>query len=176
MVGILSMWYNYILLQHFLRESMRFLLDTPPESFQCEMEVAICMCECQNKILFLQRSPQKPQGGSWSAPGGKIEKNEAATDAVRREVHEETGIVLHENELTHHGKYYIVTKEVQFIMHIFQAKFSEFPQIFLRLEEHQEYLWLSVAEALSLPLIFGADECIEKVYQNSLFQKSPHSF
>ncbi len=144
---------------------MHYLSSTPPIPFFPEMEVAICLCECKNKNLFLRRHPQKPYGGEWAAPGGKIEKGETPGKAVVREVFEETGIVIPEEQLISHGKYYIDTKEVQFIMYIFQAKLEEFPEIDLRLEEHIEFRWLPPAEALSLPLMFGADECLGKVYE-----------
>lgn len=144
---------------------MRYLSSTPSISFSPEMEVAICLCECQNKNLFLHRSPHKPQGGTWSAPGGKLEKGETPEKAIIREVFEETGIVISEEKLISHGKYYIDTKEVQFIMYIFHARLEEFPKITLHLEEHIEFRWLPPTEALSLPLMFGADECLGKVYE-----------
>lgn len=49
----------------------------------------------QGKYLFLRRVPLfKPGAQEWDIPGGRIEHDEALVDALRREVKEETGLVL----------------------------------------------------------------------------------
>ena len=47
-----------------------------------------------NKILFLQRHMDDWGGGMWNLPGGKIEEGESALEAVKREVEEETNLVV----------------------------------------------------------------------------------
>jgi ADP-ribose pyrophosphatase YjhB (NUDIX family) len=42
--------------------------------------------------LLLVRRGTEPQKGRWSVPGGRVEPGETATDAVVREVAEETGL------------------------------------------------------------------------------------
>src|SRR5664279_973428 len=44
--------------------------------------------------LLLIRRRRSPSRGSWSLPGGRVEPGETAEDALRREVAEETGLVV----------------------------------------------------------------------------------
>jgi 8-oxo-dGTP diphosphatase len=47
----------------------------------------------RGKVLLLKRaSGRKTAPGEWDTPGGKIRFGEAAEDALRREIDEETGI------------------------------------------------------------------------------------
>ncbi len=44
--------------------------------------------------LLLIRRGQAPHAGAWSLPGGRVEPGESLTEAVRREVFEETGLIV----------------------------------------------------------------------------------
>jgi 8-oxo-dGTP diphosphatase len=46
-----------------------------------------------DSILLVERAGE-PLKGYWSLPGGLIETGELIEDAVRREVHEETGLLV----------------------------------------------------------------------------------
>lgn len=46
----------------------------------------------QNQILIAKRPQHVHQGGLWEFPGGKIDKDEAAETALRRELYEELSI------------------------------------------------------------------------------------
>lgn len=46
------------------------------------------------RILVAQRRPGTHLAGLWEFPGGKLEAGEARFDALRRELHEEIGIVV----------------------------------------------------------------------------------
>jgi 8-oxo-dGTP diphosphatase len=44
--------------------------------------------------LLLVRRGREPSRGLWSVPGGRVEPGESGPDAVRREVLEETGLLV----------------------------------------------------------------------------------
>jgi 8-oxo-dGTP diphosphatase len=57
------------------------------------MHVAVgVLIDEYGKILIAQRPPGKYQPGLWEFPGGKVEENETAFQALQRELFEEIGI------------------------------------------------------------------------------------
>lgn len=53
------------------------------------IEVVAGVIYKDDKFLIAQRNLKKAQGGLWEFPGGKPEPNEAAEDALKREIKEE---------------------------------------------------------------------------------------
>lgn len=47
----------------------------------------------EHRLLMIRRA-YAPAAGRWSIPGGKVEADESDAEAVRREVLEETGLVV----------------------------------------------------------------------------------
>lgn len=54
---------------------------------------ALCYIREGARVLLLQRK-EPPFVSRWTAPGGKVRRNELPDDAVRREILEETGLTL----------------------------------------------------------------------------------
>lgn len=48
--------------------------------------------DADGKVLMLRRAPEC--GGRWTFPGGRVEAKETLIDACRREVMEETGLMV----------------------------------------------------------------------------------
>jgi len=54
--------------------------------------VACALVDVDGRVLLAQRPPDKPMGGLWEFPGGKVEPGERPEDALIRELREELGI------------------------------------------------------------------------------------
>lgn len=63
--------------------------------------VTLCYIEKDGKYLMLHRTKKKNDlnEGKWIGVGGKFEENESPEECVKREVKEETGLILKECNL-----------------------------------------------------------------------------
>ncbi len=132
----------------------------PPDDFHSNVEVAGCFCEWEDKILLLKRHPDKPQGNTWGVPAGKLEKNETPRMAVIREVQEEVGLDIEDDSLEFLGVLYCRLPHVDYGYHMYRKRFEEFPDVNLDFESHLEMNWVTLEEALKMPLIAGGVEAI----------------
>lgn len=55
--------------------------------------VGVFVFDAAGRVLLIERG-RPPGAGLWSVPGGKVDWGEAVVDACRREVLEETGVVV----------------------------------------------------------------------------------
>lgn len=62
--------------------------------------VVVVLCN-GDKILLNSRPIGKPMAGYWEFPGGKIEESETFVDAAIRELNEELGIIILDNDCKH---------------------------------------------------------------------------
>ncbi|RMH68571.1 MAG: A/G-specific adenine glycosylase [Gemmatimonadetes bacterium] len=61
--------------------------------------IAVGVVQKADKILITQRKPDGLLGGLWEFPGGKVKKGETAEAACRREIQEETELIV---DVQHH--------------------------------------------------------------------------
>lgn len=132
----------------------------PPKNFHPKIEVAGCYCEFENKILLLKRAPHKLQGMTWGIPGGKLDSGETPVKAVIREVYEEIGLEIAANRLSQIDTLYVRRSSNDYIFYRFRTHLSSMPILHLNLEEHVEARWVTLEEALDLPLIYGGAEAL----------------
>lgn len=136
------------------------IFEEEPDDFISYVEVAGCYCFCDDKLLLLKRHSKKPYGKTWGLPAGKVDQGESPEMGVVREVFEETGIRIDVSELQDIGKFYLRLPHMDYIFHRFFKQFTEFPTVTLELTEHIEYRWVTIDEAMNLPLILGGKEAL----------------
>lgn len=140
---------------------------TPPEGFNEKIQVAACYLDVQGKMLFLQRTLEDTEPGSWGVPAGKLEKNETPEQAVRRELYEETGISLQETiSLQSLGALYMRKPHIDYVYHSFKLELVNAPAIQLS-KEHQNFIWAHPQELGQLILMKGAQEGLAHYYEQS---------
>lgn len=134
----------------------------PTNNFISKFEIVSCHIENDGKLLFLKRNKNKPQGNTWGVPAGKKGNSENIKNAILREVKEETNLLMKEEKLFYFKKMYVRYPNYDFIYHIFLYKAS-WNEINIKLndEEHLEFRWMSIDQALLMPLIIGEAECLE---------------
>ena len=136
------------------------LFTEPPEDFHPTVEVASCYCECWDRLLFVRRHPNKPQGNTWGLPGGKLEGHENPKMAVVREIREEVGLDIDDDALQAIGQFYCRLPHIDYVFHVFRKSFQAMPKVDLALDEHLESRWVTMHEALALPLIAGGAQLL----------------
>jgi 8-oxo-dGTP pyrophosphatase MutT (NUDIX family) len=137
-------------------------LATPqrPEVFYSQLEVSSCFCEYDGKVLFVKRHPEKSQGDTWGLPAGKMEIGETPRHTAIREVYEEVGLDIDGDDLESIGALYCRQSGIDYIFHMFRKQFTSLPEVTIPLDELVEFRWLTIPEALELPLIAGGHEAL----------------
>ncbi len=139
-----------------------------PPDFSPQVEISACYIEIGNKLLLLQLSPNKSECGLWGVPAGKIERGETPEAAARRELFEETSIVI-EQGAHFLGSLFVRKPDVDYVYHLFRIELKQFPAVVLS-SEHQNFKWATQAEQAMLPLMAGAGEAL-RCYRRALMKK-----
>ena len=130
-----------------------------PDGFEPKFEVAACFIENDGKVLFLKRHPDKDYGGYWNLPAGKSDPGESPMDTAIREVLEETGIILTQDQVQHVGSYFDVYPEYMYLFHTFKAEVNS-KNVMIKDDEATEHGWFTPDESLQLELVPDEDFCI----------------
>lgn len=130
-----------------------------PEDFNSKFEVVSCFVEHDGKILLLHRQDHKPQGDTWCRPAGKVDEGEDVCEAIKRETMEETGIVLKNPKHCH--KLFIRFPDYDFIFHVFHEVLEDLPDVVLSNEEHKDFSWKTIDDALKMNLMIREDGVIK---------------
>ena len=103
-----------------------------------------------NEFLVLKRVPE--DGGFWQAVTGTIEKGEQAIDAIKRELAEETGIseTIHISDVLEEYSWDLPKDKIQGKDLIFAVEVSRNIKIKIDQNEHSEFRWLPLEEAVNL--------------------------
>lgn len=96
-------------------------------------------------LVLAVKCPEHKHNGGWEFPGGKIEPGEAPCDAAVREIQEELGVQVEVGELLHTVEWDYPTFHLSMQCFPCRMRGGE-----LRLNEHSEARWLSLADINSL--------------------------
>lgn len=96
------------------------------------------------KILLTQRHPNIEWGLKWGCSGGSVIKGERSIDGARRELQEETGIKVSEEELLYLGK--SIMKEYQCIIYTYLVQLTDDVKLNLQPEEVVDAKWVGSSE------------------------------
>ena len=137
----------------------------PPENFNARFEVVSCFVEHEGEILLLHRQNNKTEGDKWGVPAGKKEERETESEAIAREMREETGLDLHSGLFQYFDKVYVRYPDYDFVYHMFTVKLEERPNVLINESEHKNFQWADPQRALELNLIRDEDQCIRLFYR-----------
>lgn len=148
--------------------------------------VAAVILDNNRQILCTKRAPGGPAGGRWEFPGGKVEVNEEPKEALKREILEELNLSICVVD-------YLMTVEHDYpqfrvVMSAYLCKIVE-ETAALELKEHEDFLWVSVANLARLdwapadiPIVeelggqIGGEIVFEKVNRKQIEQAIVASF
>jgi 8-oxo-dGTP pyrophosphatase MutT (NUDIX family) len=137
-----------------------------PEGFNPQVEVAACYLEVNGHFLLIQYTQGRKEGGLWGLPAGKLEKNETPEDALRRELFEETGLLLEPHTpLLPYAPLFFRKPDIDFLFHMFKVNRGMRPEIRLS-KEHQNYCWATLHDLEQLPMVSGSKEAILHLHVN----------
>lgn len=100
-----------------------------------------------DKVFICRRKAGKAFSGFWEFPGGKIEGNEAAKEALSRELIEELGMKVEVQEcfMT------VIHQYTSFVIKLIAIKCTFLKASFV-MTDHDSYKWVKVRDLLSWKL------------------------
>ena len=112
-----------------------------------------------NEILILKRHPKsKTDPEMWELPGGKVEKGEHFTNALIREIKEETNLDCEVGDFCEAVQNdYMHKSTVQLIMYLENIKGDVKIS-----EEHTEFMWADLEKIRSLEISSSLKKILEK--------------
>jgi len=135
-----------------------------------DLYVAHGLVSVNSSYLLLRRRDGRYLGGQWDIPGGTVEDGESPNDAAVRECLEETGRVVTCGELLTHytnddteGRD-LIFHTLTYILNLNEG--NESNEIKISKDEHDDARWLSIGEALDLPLVWHVRQTLAFVRLN----------
>jgi len=120
--------------------------------------VAAIIKNDEDKILLTRRNVE-PFKGQWCLPGGHIDVDEKALDAVIREAKEETGLDFEPEFITYLDEI-VPEHDWHAVVLIFAGKGTG--EIITQESEVTDIGWFSLEEARSLPLAFVHNQILDE--------------
>jgi 8-oxo-dGTP diphosphatase len=95
---------------------------THEPSSPAPITLAVGAIVIRDRHLLMVRRAQEPARGLWSVPGGKVERSEYVSEALRREVREETGLEIEVGELA--GFFEVISDDDHYVIMDFLSTYS----------------------------------------------------
>jgi len=131
-----------------------------------QIQVTCAIILNEDKVLCAQRSEIMPLPLKWEFPGGKIEKGESPAECLKREILEEVGIEIFEENHYVESKSFMTDNGEYVIDIVFLCKYKSGKARCMQEEEVSEIHWMSSEELLnneSAP--FWLKDSIQKAYE-----------
>ncbi len=123
-----------------------------PKPWPMLITVKAVIVNKNSDILLLKRANnEKTHAGSYDLPGGTLEKGETIKNALKREIKEETGLMVGDVEIIKVSEYPIKHKkfnEIKALRFIVDYPNKDFEEIKLNKREHGEFEWISFDDAI----------------------------
>jgi nucleoside triphosphatase len=130
--------------------------------------VAALLVDTEGRVLLARTS--KEEGGLFAIPGGRVEYGERIGDALRREIHEETGLILNDYMLLRVGERICSPSYRDGFQHLVYLDFlcnKWSGKMHLDQRELSGGLWVKPDEALAcLPLSDGTRDLLQFFVEN----------
>ena len=115
------------------------------------------------QVLLLKRGPTAPYNpNNYCFPGGTVEENESLEDAASRELYEETGIVVDNNDL----EKMVIVYPSGYKKTIFVTKVN-YTEVRLNYE-HTDYTWVDSTDSINYPMVNGLRITLSSLKDNGL--------
>ena len=98
------------------------------------------------RLLACRRSSEQSMPGKWEFPGGKVEVDENAEDALIREIREELGCAIHVVSRLPWVEHDYPKFSIRLIPYLCRLEGESAPQIL----EHAEMRWITLADCAVL--------------------------
>lgn len=102
------------------------------------IEVVAGVIYKDNKFLIAQRNLKKAQGGLWEFPGGKLEPNESAEEALKREIKEEFDADIDVGNFIGESIHHYPEKDIKLMFYRANLISEK-----ITLLEHESFAWIS---------------------------------
>lgn len=135
-----------------------------PSGFNPAFEVVNCFFEFDKKILLLKRHSSKFQGGRWGGPGGKVDPGEERSEALTREIFEETGLKVSKDDLIFFKSVFVKHSAHDFTYHMYHYQLPKKLSVVINPLEHEGYKWATPQEAIKMDLVEDQVACVKMFY------------
>lgn len=146
------------------------LLDTAHKD-GIERKAVRLIVKQDNSVLMLKRAKRDRFPDFYELPGGGLNENEDIFSGAKRELYEETGLIIKEFiSMPKHFDFNAASDNKKCRGYVFDI-LPKGKDIVLNPHEHSEYKWITVDEIDNLDMLSNIRIIIKKFFENKLMQQ-----